>query len=207
MKCADCRFPVLLRVVAAVAALSAAPAAAQAQWRVGAEFGLARFSGGSRRIADDSVSLEPYGPVHYRIAGSYQRGAWQVTVGLLGSTPGVGGDQDGLIIVFKNALDMLAVEATIGRRLVSTSSGGQLFLEAGPAYNLWSTSLSDDFKSGFGVTAAATLQQRLTGRLGSRIRVHAAVSPSFLDPDAVPSGLERANVWRLGLAVGLDFRL
>ena len=190
-------------------ATAAAPASAQSQFRVGASVGFVRFQGGSEPLDPaDTVFLEPYGPLDYRLRLSYSRGDW--LVGLAGSyaKPGLGAGIDAFLLVDRSAVKVATIEPTLGRRIMGPRDGAsQLWLEAGPTVGFWMI-YGNDTRTEIGGIVAATVRQRLAGRWETSIRGDVSLSGSFLrDADGVNNVLRRTNVSRYGFSIGLDYRL
>ena len=198
-----------LLACALVSAASVVPAKAQAQFRVGASVGFVRFQGGSEPAnPTDTVFLEPYGPLDYRLRGSYAVGDWHVGLAVSYAKPGLGAGIESFLFIDRSAIQVVTLEPTFGRRILGPRGGpSQLWLEAGPSIGFWMITGSDT-RTEIGGIAAASLRQRLAGRLETTIRGDVSLSPSFLRAsDGVSTILRATNVSRYGFSIGLDYRL
>lgn len=199
------RFVSLLCFASAIA-----PQAGQAQQvRVGASVGFVRFQGGSEPAdPTDTVFVEPYGPLDYRLRGSLSTADWRFALAVSFAKPGLGAAIDWALIMDRAALKVVTFEPTVGRRVLgSPGASSQLWLEAGPSIGLWII-YSDEARTEVGGVVAATLRQRIAERFESIIRGDVSISPSFLrDSDDVNDILRFTNVSRYGFSIGFDFRL
>lgn len=179
-----------------------------AQVRVGPEFGILRFHGGSRpATSSDSLTLQPYGPFAHGVHGLIGGSRWRVGLALTWSRTGAlftfkGSD---LRLVDGALLKMLSAQPTVGRRVSGLGTAADVWLEAGPSFDVWSIP-GEQTRIRVGALVRMALRQRLTSHVETVARLHGAVSGSpFQQSDGI-TGLRLTTVWRYGLSFGLDYR-
>lgn len=197
-------------IVAAAIALTAEPLSPRAvlgQVMVGADFGVVMFKGATESTSPaESTTLRPGGPARHGVRATVEFGRWDIGLGIHRSRVGLAGVRNPLVILDRSALKMWTFEPTVGRRVLGTRESSQLWLEAGPQFDLWLLT-GEDFRVKVGGAVALSLLQRITRRLGSSLRVRASRGPSLFEASELPPELKAASLWQVGLDFGLDFRL
>jgi hypothetical protein len=173
----------------------------QAQWTVGTEIGLLRFRGGTDvTSAAESTRVRPHGPGHARLSLGYARSAWQFTFGLMYASPGIAVYRDPIILVDAGAADMLEATWTVAHRV------GPVSLELGPVASFWNVAGEDGtLLPGALVGVLWRLPGR--GRLDTVVRANYVVTGSPYSAESLPPELKRTALHRLGLSLGLWYRL
>jgi len=183
--------------------LAVAPRPASAQWGVAAEIGVARFGGSSRDTSGTTVG--PYRPTTFELRLDRGFGPARVAVALMYAKPGIAGEQAGVALVQYGIASFWEIAPQLSLRLARFGVGVDLRLEAGPAVQLWQ--LAGESRNRVAARTAAALEWPLTRAFTGSLRVSGILSGSVFDAGDTPAGVERRATRRVGVAVGLRYRL
>jgi hypothetical protein len=179
----------------------AAPAAAQ--WSVAGEIGVAGFSGTSRDSA--GISVGPYRPTTFAIQVDRETGRVRLELALLYARPGLAGRQGNELFVQYGVVSLWEIAPALSVRLARFGTGGAVWVEAGPAVDLWQ--FDGEQRHRVGARAGVALEWPLARSLSGSLRAGGVLSGSMVDSTDVPSGVERVATRRLGVGLGLRYRL
>ena len=174
-----------------------------AQWGLSAEVGVARFSGSSRDSSGATVG--PYRPTTFELRVDRQLGAARVAITVLYGKTGVAGERGGVALVQYDIASLVEIAPQASFRLARFGAGVEARVEAGPAFDLWD--FDGEQRNRVGGRAAAVVEWPLARALMGSLRVSGALSASVFDAADTPSGVERRTTRRLGVALGLRYRL
>ena len=183
--------------------LAVAPRPASAQWGIAAEIGVARFGGSSRDTSGTTVG--PYRPTTFELRLDRGFGPARVAVALMYAKPGIAGEQAGVALVQYGLASFWEIAPQLSLRLARFGVGVDVRLEAGPAVQLWQ--LAGESRNRVAARTAAALEWPLTGAFTGSLRVSGILSGSVFDAGDTPAGVERRATRRVGVAVGLRYRL
>jgi hypothetical protein len=190
-------------VVTCLVAGLVAPGTVSAQWGITAEIGVARFGGSSRDTSGTTVG--PYRPTTFELRLDRGLGSVRVAVAVLRAKTGIAGEQQGLAVVQYDIASFWEIAPQLSVRLARFGVGVDVRLEAGPAVQLWT--LDDDRRTRVAARGAAALEWPLARALTGSLRVSGMVSGSVFDAGETPAGVERRATRRLGVAMGVRYRL
>ena len=190
-------------VAACLVAGLVVPGTVSAQWGIAAEIGVARFGGSSRDTSGTTVG--PYRPTTVELRLDRGRGFARVALALLYAKTGIAGEQPGLAVVQYDLASLWEVAPQVSFRLARFGAGADVRLEAGPAVQLWQ--LAGESRNRVAARTAAALEWPLTGAFTGSLRVSGILSGSVFDAGDTPAGVERRATRRVGVAVGLRYRL
>ena len=190
-------------VVTCLAAGLVAPSTVSAQWGMAAEIGVARFGGSSRDTSGTTVG--PYRPTTFELRLDRGLGPARVAVAVLRARTGIAGERPGLAVVQYDIASLWEIAPQVSFRLARFGVGVDVRLEAGPAVQRWDVDGAS--RTRVAARAAAALEWPLARALSGSLRVSGLVSGSVFDAAETPAGVERRATRRLGVAVGLRFRL
>jgi len=192
------------RVTTCVAVvLAVAPRPASAQWGIAAEIGVARFGGSSRDTSGTTVG--PYRPTTFELRLDRGFGPARVAVALMYAKPGIAGEQAGVALVQYGIASFWEIAPQLSLRLARFGVGVDVRLEAGPAVQLWQ--LAGESRNRVAARTAAALEWPLARAFTGSLRVSGILSGSVFDAGDTPAGVERRATRRVGVAVGLRYRL
>ncbi len=180
-----------------------APRSGSAQWGIGAEIGVARFGGASRDTSGTTVG--PYRPTTFELRLDRGLGPARVAVAVMYAKTGIAGEQGGMAFVQYGIASFWEIAPQASFRLARFGVGVDVRLEAGPAVQLWR--LAGESRNRVGARAAAGLEWPLARALTGSLRVGGTLSRSVFDAGDTPAGVERRATRRVGVAVGLRYRL
>src|SRR5437870_8166000 len=194
-----------MRTLAAVCLVAGwvVPGTISAQWGIAAEIGIARFGGSSRDTSGTTVG--PYRPTTVELRLDRGVGSARVALALLYAKTGIAGEQPGLAVVQYDLASLWEVAPQVSFRLARFGAGVDVRLEAGPAVQLWTVD-GDSRTRGAAQTPAAP-DWPLARALHGSPRVSRVLSGSIFNADEPPPEVERRATRRLGVAVGLRYRL
>jgi hypothetical protein len=181
----------------------AAPGAVSAQWGMTAEIGVARFGGSSRDTSGTTVG--PYRPTTFELRVDGGLGATRMAVAVMYAKTGIAGEQPGLALVQYDIASLWEIAPQLSLRLARFGTGVDVRLEAGPAVDLWD--VDGDRRTRVVARTAAALEWPLARALTGSLRVSGTVGGSVFDAGETPAGVERRATRRVGVAVGLRYRL
>ena len=190
-------------VVTCLAAGLVAPSTVSAQWGMAAEIGVARFGGSSRDTSGTTVG--PYRPTTFELRLDRGLGPARVAVAVLHARTGIAGERPGLAVVQYDIASLWEIAPQVSFRLACFGVGVDVRLEAGPAVQRWDVDGAS--RTRVAARAAAALEWPLARALSGSLRVSGLASGSVFDAAETPAGVERRATRRLGVAVGLRFRL
>ena len=196
------RMLTLAGLIAGLAGFSAT-GAASAQWGIAAEIGVTRFGGSSRDTSGTVVG--PYRPTTFELRLDHGLGPVRGTVCVLYAKTPFAGEQPGLAVVQSDFASVWEIAPQLSFRLARFGVGVDLRLEAGPAVQRWS--LDGDGRTRLAGRTAAALEWPLARALTGSLRVSGVLSSSVFNAGETPAGVERRATRRLGVAVGLRYRL
>jgi len=179
--------------------LAVAPPPASAQWGIAAEIGVARFGGSSR------TTVGPYRPTTLELRLDRGFGPARVAVALMYAKPGIAGEQAGVALVQYGIASFWEIAPQLSLRLARFGVGVDVRLEAGPAVQLWQ--LAGESRNRVAARTAAALEWPLARAFTGSLRVSGILSGSVFDAGDTPAGVERRATRRVGVAVGLRYRL
>jgi len=183
--------------------LAVAPGPSSAQWGIAAEIGVARFGGSSHDSSGATVG--PYRPTTLELRLDRGLGRGRAGVALLYAKTGIAGEQPGVAVVQYDIASFWEIAPQVSFRLALFGAGVDVRLEAGPALQLWN--LDGDSRTRVGARTAAALEWPLARALTGSLRVSGTLSGSVFDAGETPAGVERRATRRVGVAVGLRYRL
>ena len=183
--------------------LAVAPRPASAQWGIAAEIGVARFGGSSRDTSGTTVG--PYRPTTFELRLDRGFGPARVAVALMYAKPGIAGEQAGVALVQYGIASFWEIAPQLSLRLARFGVGVDVRLEAGPAVQLWQ--LAGESRNRVAARTAAALEWPLARAFTGSLRVSGILSGSVFDAGDTPAGVERRATRRVGVAVGLRYRL
>jgi len=183
--------------------LAVAPPPASAQWGIAAEIGVARFGGSSRDTSGTTVG--PYRPTTFELRLDRGFGPARVAVALMYAKPGIAGEQAGVALVQYGIASFWEIAPQLSLRLARFGVGVDVRLEAGPAVQLWQ--LAGESRNRVAARTAAALEWPLARAFTGSLRVSGILSGSVFDAGDTPAGVERRATRRVGVAVGLRYRL
>ena len=183
--------------------LAVAPRPASAQWAIAAEIGVARFGGSSRDTSGTTVG--PYRPTTFELRLDRGFGPARVAVALMYAKPGIAGEQAGVALVQYGIASFWEIAPQLSLRLARFGVGVDVRLEAGPAVQLWQ--LAGESRNRVAARTAAALEWPLARAFTGSLRVSGILSGSVFDAGDTPAGVERRATRRVGVAVGLRYRL
>jgi hypothetical protein len=192
-----------LAATCVVVGLAVAPRPVSGQWGIAAEIGVTRFGGSSRDTSGTTVG--PYRPTTFELRLDRGLGALRGTVAVLYAKTAFAGEQPGLAVVQTDFASVWEIAPQLSFRLARFGVGVDVRLEAGPAIQRWS--LDAERRTRLAGRGAAALEWPLARALTGSLRVSGVVSGSVFDAGDVPAGVERRATRRLGVAVGLRYRL
>ena len=181
--------------------LGASPAAAQ--WGVSAEFGVARFGGTSRDSSGATVG--PYRPTTFGLHLDRGSGRVRVGVGVLYAKTGLAAEGRGVAVVQNDIGSLWEIAPELSLRVARFGTGIEARVDAGPTIDFWN--FDGERRNRVGGRAAAVAEWPLTHALTGSLRVSGMLSGSVFDAADTPSGVERRATRRVGVAVGLRYRL
>ncbi len=179
------------------------PRAVAAQWGVSAEIGAAWFSGTSRDSSGATVG--PYRPTTFGVRLDRDLGAVRVALDVLYAAPALAGENGDVAFVQDGVLSLWEIVPEIGLRLGRFGAGVEARVEAGPAVDLWE--FNGERRHRVGARADLALDWPLARSLSGALRLTGAWSGSMVDPEDVPAGVERVSTRRVGVGLGLRYRL
>ena len=181
--------------------LGASPAAAQ--WGVSAEFGVARFGGTSRDSSGATVG--PYRPTTFGLHLDRGSGRVRVGVGVLYAKTGLAAEGRGVAVVQNDIGSLWEIAPELSLRVARFGTGIEARVDAGPTIDFWN--FDGEQRNRMGGRAAAVAEWPLAHALTGSLRVSGMLSGSVFDAADTPSGVERRATRRVGVAVGLRYRL
>jgi len=179
------------------------PGTVSAQWGIAAEIGVARFGGSSRDTSGTTVG--PYRPTTFELRLDRGFGPARVAVALMYAKPGIAGEQAGVALVQYGIASFWEIAPQLSLRLARFGVGVDVRLEAGPAVQLWQ--LAGESRNRVAARTAAALEWPLARAFTGSLRVSGILSGSVFDAGDTPAGVERRATRRVGVAVGLRYRL
>lgn len=183
--------------------LTLGPPAAPAQWSVSAEVGIARFGGTSRDSAGATVG--PYRPTTLGLRLHRGLGRAQLAVGVLRAETGLVAEGQDVAVVQYGIGSLWEITPEISLGLARFGAGVEARVEAGPAIDLWN--FAGERRNRVGGRAAAVVEWPLARALMGSLRVSGVLTGSVFDAADTPSGVERRATRRVGVAVGLRYRM
>lgn len=193
-----------LIVCAALATLSAWPGRLLAQrpgWTITPEAGWARYYGGS----EDSTGTtgHPGRSMTWgaRLGRSVSPGA-RLALGLHYSGPGLTVVAPGLAVEALGSFTLLEVAPEGALRILHASSGGGVWLHAGPVLDIWIPQSTGSRVIPGGLLAASA-EAPLGDRLALEVRYEGVVSGSVFRPEDVSAGFRPRTMLRTRLGVGV----
>ena len=193
----------MLAATCVAVVLAVAPRPASAQWGIAAEIGVARFGGSSRDTSGTTVG--PYRPTTFELRLDRGFGPARVAVALMYAKPGIAGEQAGVALVQYGIASFWEIAPQLSLRLARFGVGVDVRLEAGPAVQLWQ--LAGESRNRVAARTAAALEWPLARAFTGSLRVSGILSGSVFDAGDTPAGVERRATRRVGVAVGLRYRL
>ena len=181
--------------------LGASPAAAQ--WGVSAELGVARFGGTSRDSSGATVG--PYRPTTFGLHLDRGSGRMRVGVGVLYAKTGLAAEGQGVAVVQNDIGSLWEIAPELSLRVARFGAGIEARVDAGPTIDFWN--FDGEQRNRVGARAAAVAEWPLAHALTGSLRVSGMLSGSVFDAGDTPSGVERRATRRVGVAVGLRYRL
>ena len=193
----------MLAATCVAVVLAVAPRPGSAQWGIAAEIGVARFGGSSRDTSGTTVG--PYRPTTFELRLDRGFGPARVAVALMYAKPGIAGEQAGVALVQYGIASFWEIAPQLSLRLARFGVGVDVRLEAGPAVQLWQ--LAGESRNRVAARTAAALEWPLARAFTGSLRVSGILSGSVFDAGDTPAGVERRATRRVGVAVGLRYRL
>jgi hypothetical protein len=190
-------------VTLVVLALALGPRNSAAQWGVSAEIGAAWFTGTSRDSTGATVG--PYRPTTFAVRLDRGAGPVRLALGVLYAEPGLAGEQGNLTFVQHGVVSLVELSPEVALRLARFGAGVEARVEAGPVFDLWD--LDGEGRNRVGARGGVALEWPLARALTGSLRVAGAWTGSMTDAGDVPAGVERASTRRVGVAIGLRYRL
>ena len=192
-----------LPVIVLAAGLAFGPGQVTAQWGVSVEIGAARFSGTSRDSTGATVG--PHRPTTVAVRVDRGDRTVRLAVSALHTEPGLAGQEGDLAFVQYGVLSLWEFTPEIAVRVARFGAGVEARIEAGPAFDLWT--FDGEQRNRIGARGGVAIAWPLARSLAGSLRVTGAWSPSMVDPDDVPSGVERVGTRRFDVAIGLRYGL
>ncbi len=181
--------------------LGASPAAAQ--WGVSAELGVARFGGTSRDSSGATVG--PYRPTTFGLHLDRGSGRVRVGVGVLYAKTGLAAEGQGVAVVQNDIGSLWEIAPELSLRVTRFGAGIEARVDAGPTIDFWN--FDGERRHRVGGRAAVMAEWPLARAFTGSLRVSGTLSGSVFDAADTPSGVERRATRRVGVAVGLRYRL
>lgn len=194
--------PRLMRLLAALA-LAAPGRAGAVQWGVAVELGVARFWGTAHDTTGATVG--PYRPTTLGVRLDREVGAVRVGLGLMYARTGLAGEQDNVAVVFYDRAWLAEAAPEIAIRVARFGAGIVTRLVVGPDFALWQVDGAQ--RTRVGARGALALEWPLGGRCTGSLRATGVLSGSVMNRDEAPPEVEQLATRRLGVAVGLRYRL
>lgn len=192
-----------LAVTLILLALTQGAAPVAAQWSLSAEIGVAGFSGTSRDSTGASVG--PFRPTTFAIQVDRETGPARLGLMVLYAAPGLAGRQGNELIVQYGVISLWEIAPTLSVRLARFGAGGAAWVEAGPAVDLWQ--FDNEHRHRVGARAGVAFEWPLARSLSGSLRAGGVVSGSMVDASDVPADVDRVATRRLGIAVGVRYRM
>jgi hypothetical protein len=185
--------------------LSGSPLAAQ--WHLGAELGTAQYHGASRDTSGSAsgANLRPDRPI--TVALRIERAGRTVSFALRMSygKPGIAGAAPGFTFTDWTTGHLVEVVPLVGVRLARVGPAGALWIEGGPAADLWY--IAEEIHPRVAALAALQYEWPVASRFLGSIRLEGTAGSSVFDAAELPPELERRPTWRYGVMLGLRYRL
>jgi hypothetical protein len=179
---------------------------AHGQWAIGFEVGSDRFWGSSAETADPHRSFRPYRPTRLGL-GLERRGerfGAALRLHYAGASLALeGGDA---AVVVKGVFKHYQASPELVYRIATLGAANDLWLHAGPVFDLWSVE-GEDSQLRAGIQGAVSLRVPFGGRVAGSLTAGAAVTASPLSEEQIPDGYERRALWRRSVAAGLEYQL
>lgn len=179
---------------------------AHGQWAVGFEVGAARFWGGSVETADPHRSFRPYRPTTFGVGLARQAGRFGLALHLRYAGASLALEGDDAAVVVKGVFSRYQAAPELIYRIAALGSTNDLWLHAGPVFELWSVE-GEDSQLRAGVQGAVSLRIPFGGRFAGSLTAGAGVTASPLSEAQLLDGYERRALWRRSVAAGLEYRL
>lgn len=191
-------------ILLAIVTASRAPG----QWTIGAEVGIAHFTGSSidTTTTTDPAKLSPDRPTTVGLRIARDAGRVRFGVRWLYAKAGLAARKGAAALLDKNDMQVFEIALEASYRLARVGSAGALRLEAGPILDLWAVR-DLDARTRAGGQAAIVWEWEVSGRLRGAIRATAGVTGSVFQADELPAELARRATWRRGVTIGLAYRL
>ncbi|MGH7569035.1 MAG: hypothetical protein ACREL9_08715 [Gemmatimonadales bacterium] len=188
--------------------LAAATTQVAGQWSVTLEAGVGRFSGSAERAdSTSSTTLGPFRPFTYGVRLARDQGGVRLGLRLLYARCGLAARRGGIASVYFDDMQLVELTPELSVRVLRIGAGGSLRLEAGPALHVW---VIEDLpaRTRLAGSAAVAWDWPLADRFAGTLRAGGTLSASVWDPDdGLPAGFSRRATRRLGVALGVRYRL
>lgn len=178
-----------------------------AQWSVGAEVGMLRFSG----TAIDTVTpgdpsrARPSPSTSYAVRVQRGFGKVGIAIGVLYSKGGVGVEKATIAVEEKGLVKFYEVAPEISFLVATPGPGGALRLHVGPMLDRWSLEGGTDPQR-VGAHAGVALEWSLGGRWAGILQGEAAVSAGVFQGEDLPAEFAPRATWRRGVSAGFRVR-
>jgi len=183
--------------------LAVAPGPVSGQWGIAAEIGVARFGGSSRDTS--GITVGPYRPTTFELRVDRGFGPARVAVAVMYAKTGIAGEQAGMALVQYDLASFWEIAPQLSFRLARFGAGVDVRVEAGPAVERWD--VDGARRTRVAARTAAALEWPLAQAFTGSLRVSGILSGSVFDAGETPAGVERRATRRVGVAVGLRYRL
>ena len=175
----------------------------QGQWAIAADIGVARFGGTSRDSSGATVG--PYRPTTFGLHLDRGSSRVRVGVGVLYAKTGLAAEGRGVAVVQNDIGSLWEIAPELSLRVARFGTGIEARVDAGPTIDFWN--FDGERRNRVGGRAAAVAEWPLAHALTGSLRVSGMLSGSVFDAADTPSGVERRATRRVGVAVGLRYRL
>lgn len=196
------------RHAAILLCLAGAPAALAAQWSVGFDIALSRFTSASvdTTTGGSGSSFHPHGPAIVGVHVERRLGRGGVALGVRYTGAGVIGENSDVAVEQKGVLTLVELAPDASLRIARTASGTEFRVSAGPVLDVWSEN-GGGTRTRAGAQAAVSVEWPIIERLAGSVRAAATLTGSVFDASELPAGVERRAMWRQSVALGVRYRL
>lgn len=178
---------------------------AQAQWGLGLEFGMARYSGHAKSVGiTPETSGRPAPSQTWGLRVDRTAGRLRFSLGVLMAAGGVEFENEDAAAQAKGVLDLLEVSPEIA--FVIFQREAAVRLHAGAVIDRWSPDGDEDRTSAGGL-GGLSVELPFSSRIGVQVRWDIALTGSVFDEDDLPPEFERENGVRQRLVVGARYRI
>lgn len=183
-----------------------APAGAAAQWGLGLEMGLARFSGSSRDTSGRTLngSFRPWVPTLFALGLDRRIHRATLAARVSFASAALALRTDGPTVLEAASLLHFQLAPEIAFPVARLGSGAVLTAHGGPLAELWALE-GEDARWRFGGLTGLSLDCALGRRFTSVVTLRLGVTPSIWKAGELPEEFVRQASWRTGVALGLRY--